>query len=85
MVMSRDHNAGKNHGLKFDNSSSERLKEFKYLGTNLKNQNSIQEKIKTRFKLGNVGYHSLQNLMSSSLPPKYLKIKIYRTIILSVF
>jgi hypothetical protein len=33
MVMSRDRNAGRGHGVKIDNSSFERIKEFKYLGT----------------------------------------------------
>jgi len=34
---------------KIDNSSCERVEEFKYLGTTLTNQNSIQEEIKSRF------------------------------------
>jgi hypothetical protein len=35
-------------------------------------------------KLGNACYHSVQNLLSSILLSKNLKVKIYRTIILSV-
>ena len=35
-------------------------------------------------ELGNVCYHSVQNLLSSSLLLKNLKIKMYRTIILPV-
>ena len=35
-------------------------------------------------KSGNVCYHLVQNLLSSSLPPKNLKIKIYVSIILPV-
>jgi len=31
MVMSGDQNAGQSHGMKTDNSSFERLEEFKYL------------------------------------------------------
>jgi hypothetical protein len=50
----------------------------------LTDQNSIQEEIESRLKLGNACYHSVQNLLSSRLLPKNLKIKIYRTIILSV-
>ena len=60
------------------------MEEFKYLGTTLTNQNSIQEEIKSRLKSGNACYHSVQNLLSSNLLSKNLKIKIYRTIILSV-
>ena len=70
--------------MKVDNSSIERVEEFKYLGTTLTNENSIQKEIKSRLKLGNACYHSLQNLLSSSLLSKNLKIKIYRTIILPV-
>ena len=39
---------------------------------------------KSRLKLGNACYHSVQNLLSSGLLSKNLKIKIYRTIILPV-
>jgi len=61
-----------------------RVEEFKYLGTTLTNQNSIAEEIKSRLRSGNAGYHSVQNLLSSTLLSKNLKIKIYRTIILPV-
>jgi hypothetical protein len=39
--------------MKMDNSPIEREEVFKYLGTTLTNQNSIQEEIKSRLKLGN--------------------------------
>jgi hypothetical protein len=39
---------------------------------------------KGRLKSGNACYHSVQNILSSSLLSKNLKIKIYRTIILPV-
>ena len=84
MVMSRDQNAGQSYNIKIDSSSFERVKEFKYLGTTLTNQNSIQEEIKSRLKSGNACYHLVQNLLSSSLLSKNSQIKIYRTIILPV-
>ena len=52
MVMYRDQNAGRIHSMKTDNSSFERVEEIKYLGTTLKNKNSIQEEIKSRLKSG---------------------------------
>ena len=60
MVMSGDRNAGRGHSVKIDNSSIERAEEFKYLGTTLTDQNSIQEEIKSRLKLGNACYYSVQ-------------------------
>jgi len=57
MIMSRDQNAGRNHSTENDNSSFERVKEYKYLGTTLTDPNSIQEEIKGRLKAGSACYH----------------------------
>jgi len=84
MVMSRDQNAGQNHSVRIDNSTFEKVEEFKYLGTTLTIQNSIWEEIKSRLWSGNACYHSVRNLLSSRLLSRKLKIKIYRTIILPV-
>ena len=59
-----------NAGVRQDDSSIERVEQFKCLGTTLTNQNSIQEEIKSRLKLGNACYHSVQNLLSSSMLSK---------------
>jgi hypothetical protein len=84
LVMSRDRNGGRGYSVKIDNSSIERVEEFKYLGTMLRDQNSTQEEIKSRLKLGIACYHSVHHLLSSRLLSKNLKIKIYRNIILLV-
>jgi hypothetical protein len=78
MVMSQDQNAGRSHSMKTDGSSNKRVQIF----GNDADQNSIQEEIKSRLKLGYACYHSVQNRLSSSLLSKNLRIKIYRTIIL---
>ena len=70
--------------MRIDNSTFERVEEFKYLGTTLTFQNSIREEIKSRLRSGNACYHSVQNLLSPRLLSRKLKIKIYRTIILPV-
>jgi hypothetical protein len=57
---------------------------FKYLGTTLTNQNDIRDEIKSRLNSGNACYYSVQNILSSRLISKNLKIKIYKTVILSV-
>jgi hypothetical protein len=52
--------------MRIDNRSLGRVKEFKYLGTTLTNQNSVQEDIKSRLKSENACYYSVQNILSSS-------------------
>jgi len=84
MVMSQDQNTGRIHGVRTDNSTFERVEEFKYLETTLTNQNSIVEEIKSKLRSGNACCHSVQNLLSSRLLSKNLKIKIYRNIILPI-
>jgi len=85
MIMSRDQNAGRRYSMKiYNNSSIERVEEFKYLATTLTDQNSIQEEIKSRLKLGNACYYSVQNVLCYSVLYKNVKIKIYRTVILCV-
>ena len=83
-VISRHKNAERSHNIKTGNSSFERAEEYRCLGTTLTNQNSIQEEIKNKLKRGNACFHSVQNLLSSSLLSRNLKIKIYRTIILPI-
>jgi len=64
------------HSVRIYNSTFERVEEFKYLRTNLTNQNSIPEEIKSRLSSGNACYHSVENLLFSRLLSKNLKINI---------
>jgi len=66
VVMSRDQKARRSHNIKIDNSSFERVEQFKYFRTNLTNQNPIQEESKSKSKSGNSCYRWVQNLLSSS-------------------
>ena len=65
--MSQDQNVGRNHSIKINNSSFERVEQFIYLGTTLTDQNSIQKEIKSRSKSGNAFCHSVQNVLFSRL------------------
>jgi len=85
MIITQDKDAERSHMMKTDNGSFERVEEFRYLGTTLMNQNSVLEEIKSRLKSGNACYHLMQNLLSSNLLSKNLKIKIHRAIILLLF
>ena len=82
--MSQDQHAVQNHNIYVGNKSFERVEHLKYLGTSLKNQNPIYEEIKCRLQAGNACNCSVQNLLSSSLLSKNIKVKIYRTIILPI-
>jgi hypothetical protein len=48
------------------------------------NQNLIQEEIKRRLNSGNACCHSVQNLLSSHLLSKNVKVQLYKTISLPV-
>jgi len=50
MFMSGDQNTGINHTRKIDNKSFERLEHLRCLVTTIKNQNCIQEEIKSIMK-----------------------------------
>jgi hypothetical protein len=77
--MSRDQNTRRKSSIKIDNSSIERMEEFNYKGTTVPHQNFNQEEMKGILKSGNVCYHSVHDLLSSSLLSKNIKIKIYKT------
>jgi hypothetical protein len=76
MLLPRDQNAGQNQDLNIRNRSFENKSQFKYLGTTVTNQNLIQDDIKRRLNSGNAGYHSVQNVLSSRLLAKNVKVRI---------
>jgi hypothetical protein len=84
MIMSRHPNSGQNQNIRIANESFENVAKFKYLGTTLTGQNDIHDEIKNRLNSRNACYYSVQNLLSSRLISKNLKIKIHKTVILPV-
>jgi hypothetical protein len=84
MLLSRHQNLGQNLDVNIVNRSFEIVSQFKYYWTTVTTQNLIQEETKRSLNSGNACYHSVQNLLSSRLLSKSLKIRIYETIILPV-
>jgi hypothetical protein len=74
------HNAGQNHDIKIASRCFENVAQLRYLGTTVTNQNLIQKEIKRRLNSGNGCYHLIQNLLSSLLLSKNIKIRIYKTL-----
>jgi hypothetical protein len=84
MFMSGHQTAGQSNVIRVANKSFVKVAKFKYLGATLTDQNCIHEEIRSRLNLGNACYHTVQNLLSSHLLSRNVKIKIYKTIILPV-
>jgi len=71
--------------MEINDKPSERVEQFKYLGTTLTYLNYVHTEIKTRLKSGKACYHSVKDLLSSGFLSKNLKIKKDRIIILPLF
>jgi hypothetical protein len=66
------------------NRCFENVANIRNSGTTIENQSLNHEEVKTRLNFGNDCYHSVQNLLSCRLLPKNIKIRNYKTIILTV-
>jgi hypothetical protein len=84
MLLSCHQNARQNHITKIADRFFQNVAQFKYLGITVTNTNLIQEEIQRRLNSGNVCYHSVQNLLSSYMLSKNVKIRIYKCILLPV-
>jgi hypothetical protein len=78
MWISCHQNAGQDRNIKTTNGFFDNVAQFRYLGMTVRNQNLIHMKFKTRLNLGNCCYQSIQNILSTCLLSKNLKIEIYK-------
>jgi len=59
----------------------EQVQSYKYLGSTVNSDNSIEEEIQNSITLGNKAYYANQFLFKSRLVSKKLKMKLYWSII----
>ena len=59
----------------------EQVKSFKYLGSIVNGNNSIEEEIKGRIFLGNKAFYANQDLFKSKLLTKNSKLWMYKTLV----
>jgi hypothetical protein len=75
MLLCPHQNAGQKYDIKIVNRTFENVAHFKYVGTTGTSKcNLIQEEIKSTLNSDNACYHSVQNLLSSRLLSKNIKI-----------
>jgi hypothetical protein len=84
LIISRHLNSGQNQNIRIANESFENVAQFKYLGTTVTNLNDVHDEIKRVLYSRNACCCSVQNILSSLLISKNLKIKIYKTVTLTV-
>jgi hypothetical protein len=82
MLKSGHQNAEQDHTSQTATKSFQNVVNFKYFGTTATNQNAVHEE--SRLNSENACCHPVQNLLSSHLLSKNVKIKLQVIIILSV-
>jgi hypothetical protein len=84
VLLSRHKNAGQNRDIKMANRSFENVSQFKYFRTTVPIENLVQEEIKKTLNSGNACFNSVQDLLSSRLLSKNVKVRIHKIAILPV-
>jgi hypothetical protein len=79
MLISSGLNSGQNNNTNIANRFFENVTELKYLGMTPTNQNHVHKEIKSRLNSGNPFCYSVENLLSSYLLSKGVKIKVCKT------
>jgi len=67
--------------LNIKSSYIEQVKHYKYLGSIINDNNSIEEEVKERIALGTKAYYANLKFFKSRLVTESSKLKLYRTVI----
>ena len=71
----------KQKNISINNEQIQQVDSYRYLGSIINGNNSIEEEIKARIATGNRAYYANLNLFKSRLISKHAKIRLYNTII----
>jgi hypothetical protein len=66
-------------GIDITQTHLEQVRSFKYLGSTVNGNNSIEEEIKERISSGNKAFYANQELFKSKLLTKKTKLRMYQT------
>jgi len=83
-MISRNTGNNGNKCITIKNENIEKVNKFKYLGAYVTSKNEVTEEIKSSLVSGKACFHSVQKLLTLRLISRKLKLKKYRTVILSV-
>jgi len=71
----------KTDGIDIIQTHLEQVKSFKYLGSIVNGNNSVEEEIKGRISLGNRAFRANKDLFKSKLLTKKSKLRMYQTLV----
>ena len=71
----------KMYGINITQTHLEQVKSFKYLGSIVKGNNSIEEEIKGIISLRNKAFYANQDIFKSKLLTKNFKLRMYKTLV----
>jgi len=67
--------------INIENKEIEQVRSFKYLGSTINTDNTIEEEIKERIALGNKAFFANKKIFQSKLTSKTAKLKLYFSVI----
>jgi hypothetical protein len=67
--------------INIENKEFEQVKSFKYLGSTVNTDNTIEEEIRERIVLGNNAFFANKKMFQSKLISKMAKLKLYCSVI----
>jgi hypothetical protein len=69
------------NGTDITQTHLKQVKSFKYLGSIVNGNNSIEEKIKEKISLGNKAFYANQDLFKNKPLTKNSKLRMYKTLV----